>query len=190
MTISAHSIIRYDQDGKNPTVLYNNSKTVIYAVALDHYEQNVFWIEANQWPLMTIRYTKVNGYGREILTFVAEDNQKLKLDGKHLAVDQSYVYVVINSHIMRISRTEKSYDMTFDVSQSEVRLNSELAKFFCSNSQFSDHKHPCLNNYGNCGTDICVAVPDSQGRLESKCVKQKNWFTGIISYISNDFLRF
>lgn len=127
-------ITRFDLDGSNPFTLYNDLAVVVHEIALDHYEQNVYWIE-NRNNKYQIRYT--NLYGGEVKTFVIHDSpSNMDYNIEYLAVDHLYVYFVsrfskINgiNHLLRAGKFDGAYDINFDVSESRKKFEGRKGEF-------------------------------------------------------------
>lgn len=177
INIVAHSITRFDLDGSNPTVLYNNSAVTIHGITLDYFEYNVYWIETDATRRKKICYTSLNG--GKIETFkILESPSSYEFSG-FIDVDQHYVYYVTKSskndnfyHLIRAEKVDGFLDADFDITESHEPYQYaefESISVLSGNPQKVHENHPCQPKNGGC-KGFCVAVPDKNKKLNKKCI--------------------
>lgn len=169
-------------DGGNPLVLYKNPGTTIYEIALDHYEQDIYWLEQDP---RGERIRLVNLLGGEINTFEIKDGQpKQNFNLYHLVVDRYYVYYVKKlfknskyDHLLRARKDNGTWDEEFRVLEngisSKYGQHGEFESILVLSGQPQKiaQDHPCQHDNGGCEDYLyCVAVPDDNDRLTKKCI--------------------
>lgn len=167
--VTGRSIKRFDQDGNNAKVLYDNQSIYIYAMALDYVNQDIYWIERKFYGLSRIRYVNVND--GEVKTFKVDGSLEVRLDDKHLAVDHSHVYFVRFGHLLRVSKADGAYDEKFDVIQNgDGHYRAQFGNILIFGVQRIAEDHPCKNENGGCEA-VCVAVRSEDSKLTGKCIE-------------------
>lgn len=173
-----HAITRFNQDGTSPLVLKDVEQDWVKSLALDYYNQDIYWIETH-WGVDRICYVSVNG--GEVRTFnITGFTYKVDIY-EYLDVDEKYVYFIprqlqgnneYNNHLLRARKV--AFDIGFDVVKNSIPddLNGELlTKIWIINIQMQKimKEHPCQNKNGGC-EGFCVANPGKNDELDKKCI--------------------
>lgn len=181
--LTDNSVTRINADGTNPVSLYTNNAITIHTMALDHFKQDVYWLEENFSGKLKIRY--VNLYGSEVKTFEVKDGPANDYNLNYLAIDQDYVYFIRNinynetfeyhqNSLTRASKVDGVWDKEFglmaDIEKGTQKYGDEFINILMLRSypEKINKGHPCLNNNGGCPS-YCFGVPDENKKLTKKC---------------------
>lgn len=172
-------ITRFNLDGSNPLVLYNNSNVRIESLALDYYEHKVYWTEKdNSIKKINIRYTNLNG--DEPKTAQLGESYESNGVGVNLALDDKYVYYVTQNvsektgsaeySLFRAVKTSGEIDEDFEITNTDSAYGNGNFKYIMVLSgepQFISENHPCRYDNGGC-VGYCFGIPGDK-KLTKKC---------------------
>lgn len=167
-------ITRFDLNGANPFVLYNNTEVRIEALALDYYSHYIYWVEKDSVGKTQIRHTTLNG--DKAKTLKLDESYQNSGVASNLALDQKYVYYVRKTgdskySMFRAGRISGEVDTNFEITNSDSVYGNGAFKYIMVLSgepQDIVEDHPCQNDNGGCA-GYCFAIRNKSKKLTRKC---------------------